>query len=382
METKAVASVNSTEPRLPPPIQLHPLETESREAVAGVVEKYLGTNWRISHHLNAQKDAQLMSSAPIYVWKRQGRNRAGLLILRANEPAIYWNTEQDCPYTLRLQVPVTFTHAGPWILVATLSKVERLLTLEDVWVAEGQALLQKKRYSERWASLGEAFAALNHQQYFLGCELRLVEPMSFTEFLDAADENPEEGTVWEFQPDIPLRRRLVWMIPGKKGKQSFIPLLKRPAVANATVVPTAAVAPPALYEDTTINELVQRVPLVQCNGPRPSHKAYTKPTTRPQPRIHVTAIPQLRAARLVRDTQTALPDSYFLYAAGGEQLGRVCVPRLAQSQELRSAFTKEKEALIVDVKWNETFSKYEVVRILDDSTPLSYAEMFHEYTNA
>lgn len=375
METKAVASVNSTEPRLPPPIQLRPLETESREAVAAIVEKHLGTNWRISHHLNPQKDAQLMSSVPIHVWKRQGRNRAGLLILRANEPAVYWNTEQDCPYTIRLQVPATFTHAGSWILVATLSKVERLLTLEDVWVANGQSLLQIKRYSERWAPLGEAFAALSHQQYFLGCELRLVEPMSFAAFLESADENPEEGTVWEFQPDVPLRRRLVWMIPGKKGKQSFIPLL-RPAKA------APAIAPAALYDDTAINELVQKTPLVQCNGPRPSHKAYTKPTTRPQPRIHVTAIPQLRAARLVRDTQTALPDSYFLYAAGDEQLGRVCVPRLSQSQELRTAFTKEKETLIVDVKWNETFSKYEVTRILPSDTPLSYREMFHEFGGA
>jgi hypothetical protein len=359
METKAQASANSSEPRLPPPIQLNPLETSSREDLAQVVEGYLGTNWRVSHHLNGQKDAQLLSSVPVYVWQRQGRNRAGLLVLRAGQPAVYWNTEQDCPYTLKLQVPATFTHSGTWILIATLSRTERLLTLEDAWVADGKSLLQTNRYSDRWPKLQEAFAALKEQQYFLGCELRLVQPMSFAHFLTVCNEKPEEGTVWEFQPDVPLRRRLVWMIPGSKGDRSAIPSLRRPASEMAK------------KDDTGF------IPLIKCTGSNPRHTAYTKPTTMPQPRIHTTVFAQQRAALLKKDTTTSLPDSYWLEAEGGASLGRVCVNRLSDSQMLRQA-TATANTLIVEVKYNESFKKYEVARILPDSTSLSAKDVFPE----
>jgi hypothetical protein len=363
METKAQASANSSEPRLPPPIQLRPLETQSREEVAKVIEGFLGTNWRISHHLNKDKDAQLLSTKPTYVWQRQGRNRAGLLVLQAGQPAIYWNTEQDCPYTLKLQVPATFTHVGVWIIIATLSRTERLLTLEDVWAAGGQSLLQSKSYSERWPKLCEAYVALSAQQYFLGCELRLVQPLSLAQFAERAGE---EGTVWEFQPDVPMRRRLVWMIPGKRGETSAIPQLKRPIMTEANII--------------TSSEGVSNtgfIPLIKCSGPQPKHVAYTKPTTRPQPRIRAPEIAQLHAARLKKDSKTALPDSYLLEAADNFDLGRVCVPTLTSSQQLRQA-TTGKDTIMVEVRFNSNFKKYEVVRLLDDSIGPSPANTFTE----
>lgn len=353
MDTRAKPSINSTDPKLPPPIQLRPLETESREAVAHMVEGFLGTNWRISHHLNAAKDAHLMSSVPIYVWQRQGRNRAGLLILQAGQPAVYWNQAQDQPFTLKLQVPATFTHAGPWIIVATLSKTERLLTLEDTWVADGQALLKGRRYSERWQETQQAFAALKDQQYFLGCELRLVEPMSFSQFLTVCDETPTEGTVWEFQPDVSMRRRLVWQIPGTASR-STIPQIKREVIRED---------PAASF-----------IPLVRCTGSAPKHTAHTKFTTQPQPRIHVQQIPQLRVALLSRDPP--MPDSYILEATNGAQIGRPCVAKLATSQMLkRESATGPRP---VEVAWNNNFKKYEVVRFLPSGTALSPMDTFGE----
>ena len=352
MDTRAKPSINSTDPKLPPPIQLRPLETESREDVAKMVEGFLGTNWRISHHLNVAKDAQLMSSVPIYVWQRQGRNRAGLLILRAGEPAIYWNQAQDQPFALKLQVPATFTHTGPWIVVATLSKTERLLTLEDTWVADGVAMLKDRRYSERWQHTQQAFAALKDHQYFLGCELRLVEPMAFSKFLTVCDEAPADGSVWEFQPDVPMRRRLVWQIPGT-GPRSTIPQLKREVVR----------------EDLN----AAFIPLVRCVGALPKHTARTKFTTQPQPRIHVQQIPQLRVARLSRDPP--MPDSYMLESADGI-IGRPCVSRLATSQMLQLGSADGPKP--VEVAWNSNFKKYEVIRFLPSETVVSSMDTFGE----
>jgi hypothetical protein len=177
--------------------------------------------------------------------------------------------------------------------------------------------------------------------------------MSFAKFLTVCDERPTEGTVWEFQPDIPLRRRLVWVIPGTKSERTKIPNKPIPRTETGFI------------------------PLIKCSGSNPRHTAYSKPTTMPQPRIHTTVFAQQRAACLKKDTTTILPDSYWLEADGGASLGRVCVNRLADSQMLRLA-TTGRNTLIVEVKYNETFRKYEVVKVLPDNTPLSAKDVFPE----
>ncbi len=365
----ATAVVTNSAPRLPAPVQLHPLDTKSREEVAAVIESLIGTNWRVSHHLNPQKDAHLMSTVPIYVWQRQGRNRAGLLLLRAGQPAVYWDTVKDEPSTLKLQVPATITHKGAVLLVATLSRIERLLTIEDIWANEGKNLLGSEKYSTRWNALQLVYDGLNKQQYFLGADLRLVEPLSFERFLSLCDEHPDEGTVWEFQPDVEGRRRLVWMIPGRGGIRSAIPALRK----QESHLKTAASL--GLGDDAIAKEMLTSIDLKRSEAQMPQHKAKLKPTTQPQPKIHTTKFAMQRCALLKRDTGTTLPDSYILWADEGAELGRICVPRMAQSQELRKAFTSANE-LYVDVKWNSNFEKFEVSQVLPNGTPLSPADAF------
>lgn len=368
----ASVSIRSSAPIFSAPIQLTPLESSARESVAAHIERHIGTNWRISHHLNVDKDAQLMSSVPIYVWQRNGRNRAGLLLLRADEPAIFWNLEQDQPYTLRLQVPATLTHKGTCILIATISKVEKIMTIEDVWTYEGRHLLREKKYSERWPILESIFETLNKQQYFLGADLQLIEPLSFDQFIAEADKQ-EQGTVWEFQPDVPLRRRLVWMIPGRAGIRSEIPGLR----IQDDIYKTSQRLGGA--DDAVANEILTNLQLKRSRAQMPIHSARIKPTTMPQPRIHKTTIDMQRCALLRPDKTTNLPDSYILEADGSEILGRICVPRLAQSQELKKKFfTEGTKELLVDVLWNTTFKKYEVLKILPQHSLLSPASMFHE----
>jgi hypothetical protein len=365
----ATAVVTNSMPRLPAPVQLLPLDTRSREEVAAVIESLIGTNWRVSHHLNPQKDAHLMATVPIYVWQRQGRNRAGLLLLRAGKPAVYWNTEKDEPVSLKLQVPATITHKGPVLLVATLSRIERLLIIEDIWANEGMNLLGSQPYSARWNALQVVYNALNKQQYFLGADLRLVEPLSFEQFLTRCDEHPDEGTVWEFQPDVEGRRRLVWMIPGRGGIRSAIPALRKQE-AQLKMAATLGIS-----NDAVAQELLTSMDLKRSEAQMPQHKATLKPTTQPQPRIHTAKLVQQRCALLRRDTVTQLPDSYILTADEGIEIGRLCVPRMAQSQELRKAFSVTNE-IYVDVKWNSNFEKFEVSQILPVNTPLSAADAF------
>jgi len=348
-------------------------DPRAREQIARDTEQYIGTNWRISHHLNAEKDAQIMSTVPIFVWQRQGRNRAGLLILRSDQPAIYWNTEQDQPYTLKLQVPATLTHKGTCILVATMSRVERLLTVEDVWAFEGANLLKTAGYSERWPVLEKVFHELNRQQYFLGADLQLIEPLSFSQFIETISERPEDGSVWEFQPDVPLRRRLVWMLRSAKAQVSQ--LGQNPAKDTFKIAQRITIGESA--DDSIADKILTNMQLQRSRGQMPTHVGTLKPTTQPQPRVHKLTIDMQRCALLRPDTTTMMPDSYQLEADGGAKLGRICVPRIQQSHELKKAFTAGAE-LCVDVKWNATFKKYEVTKLLPTGTPLSPASMFSD----
>ena len=353
-------------------IQLRPLDQKDRESVAEHTEKFIGSNWRISHHLKAEKDAGLLSSVPVFVWQRQGRNRAGLLILRAGQPAIFWNTEQDQPYATKIQAPATLTYKGTRVLVATLSKAEKLLTLEDIWVYESNSLLRSKKYSERWPILEDVFNELNKQSNainHIGCELQLVEPMSLDAFIAAAEASVEEGTVWEFQPDVPLRRRLVWSSIQDN---------------RATTKKTATVSfdKPLFigFDSATVPEpsdFLKKANLIYSKSQMPIHTGRLKPTTQPQPRVHSTIIQMQRCARLKLDPRTNLPDSYLLESIDGP-IGRICVPKLQQSQEFRKIFATKKE-ILVDVKWNPTFKKYEVSKILSDTVPLSAGTMFNDH---
>ncbi len=345
-------------------IQLRPLDQKDRESVADQTEKFIGSNWRISHHLKAEKDAELMSSVPVFVWQRQGRNRAGLLILRAGEPVIFWNTEQDQPYAMKIPVPATLTHKGICVLVATLSKAEKLLTLEDIWVHENNSLLRAKKYSDRWPILEDVFNELNKKSGGWGGEMQLVEPMSLDDFISAASGEAEDGTVWEFQPDVPLRRRLVWQV----SSSSETTTKRKPNIYDK---------PLFIGTESVANEILKKMDLTRSKGQIPVHTGRLKPTTQPQPRVHSTTIQMQRCARLIMDPRTSLPDSYLLESIDGP-IGRICVPKLQQSQEFRKIFASKKE-ILVDVKWNSNFKKYEVTKVLSDNVPLSANTMFNEH---
>ena len=275
---------------------------------------------------------------------------------------------------IKLQVPATLTHKGTCVLVATLSKAERILTLEDIWVYENNSLLRSKKYSERWPILEDVFNELNKQPgklISLGCELQLVVPLSLDEFITAAtDKEIEDGTVWEFQPDVPLRRRLVWSAT-KAHKTTPRQTYDKPLFVGMESYATAKPVP---------EDFLKKANLIYSKAQMPIHTGRLKPTTQPQPRVHSTTIQMQRCARLILDPRTSLPDSYLLESIDGP-IGRICVPKLSQSQEFRKLFETKKE-LFVDVNWNSNFKKYEVSKIISDTIPLSAGTMFNEHIGA
>jgi hypothetical protein len=74
-------------------------------------------------------------------------------------------------------------------------------------------------------------------------------------------------------------------------------------------------------------------------------------------------------------TKIGLPDAYSLEADGNKHIGIASISTMALSQEMR-AKSKDMPGIKVEVKWNEEFEKYQIVKILEQGTPVSAASFF------
>jgi hypothetical protein len=317
------------------PLSLRPVLPQVREAVAKQVEGLLGVEWRISHRFNEAKDGGLFRNERIYAWQREGRERPGLLVLgAASQPAIYWDMDRDEPLALRFQIPHGFLNDGYAVFVATLLRGERRLIFEDIWVHKGQRV-DGQPFSRRWKLLCSSFQQFNAQQIFLGFDMVLVQPRSLQDFATHA----EPGTIWDFQPESTHRKRIYYVVPGARIGLS----------AGAQVRAAEASAHIKLPPTVTKNVLKK-----------------------------TTAILSARFGRLRVDKTTTLPDAYILESADGTNVGRICVTRLAQSQELRTRSAAASEGFPVEVAWHSEFKKYEVLRLLPADSPLTSTSAFFE----
>ena len=281
--------INSSSHGAQAPLSLRPVLPQVREAVAKQVEELLGTEWRISHRFNEAKDGRNFKYDTMYAWKREGRERPGLLILGAgDQPAIFWDMDRDEPCALRFQVPFGFLRQGYAAFPATLLRGERRLILEDIWVRDGRKL-DTLPFSARWRQLVACYE-------------------QFT-----ARVGPSAGA---------------------QARQAD-------ATAHIKLPPTVT-------------------------------KNVLKKTT---------ALLTARHAMVRTDKTTTLPDSYVLESAEGTLIGRACVTKLSQSQELRAKFAAQPDGFPVEVAWHSDFKKYEIVKALPEGTPLTSASSFFEVDN-
>jgi hypothetical protein len=334
-QPRQTRSINSSSHVAQAPLSLRPVLPQVREAVAKEVEGLLGTEWRISHRFNETKDGHFFRNETIYAWKREGRERPGLLIIgAAQQPAIYWDMDRDEPYALRFQVPFGMLNDGYIALAATLLRGERRLILEDVWVHKGRRT-DNMAFSARWRTLCNIYQQITAQQLFLGFEVVLTQPRSLQQFLTDA----EPGTIWDFQPESGTRRRIYYVVPGARVGLS----------AGAQVRAAEAAAHIKLPPTVTKNVLKKTTQLLTA-----------------------------RFAKLRPDKTTTLPDAYILESADGVNVGRASVTKLAQSQELRAKMALCPNGFPVEVAWHSEFKKYEILRLLPTDSPLTSTSSFFE----
>ena len=320
------------------PIPLRPLVPEAREAVAQHVERILGSDWRLSHRFMLSRDEKAVATETYYAWKREGRERPGLLILTEEFPPVYWDMDRDQPYSIRFQIPFGFLRNGTHIFSVTLLRGEKRMIFEDVIAADGVKLFRSVPYSARWAKLVASFTAFTAQQLFLGFTLVLVEPVCLQTLIDSP---PQPGTIWDFQPESASRIRLYWICPGARVD------------ASAGAKARAAEATAHLKLPAEVNKNILK---------------------------RGSAVPTIRVAFAEPDRTLIVPDNYILTSSDDQQIGRASVSKLDKSIQLRAAFSKPDSPtkIPVEVAWNIEFNKYEIIRIMIEGTPVMSYSNFYE----
>jgi hypothetical protein len=76
-------------------------------------------------------------------------------------------------------------------------------------------------------------------------------------------------------------------------------------------------------------------------------------------------------------TKMILPDTYSLTSQEGISLGVASISTMELSQQLRKLVNDKTGGVPVEVKWNDSFNKYQIVRIMPEGTPVTTASFFY-----
>jgi hypothetical protein len=289
-----------------------------------------------------------LSNHTYYAWVRPAHLRPQWLILTDDMPLLLVDS-RDTTRMFSMRIPFDkrrIQHTGPIICEAAWDAQDHVLWIWDVVVWERQAIWSVVPYSQRWAHVKEVVGKiLDCGHPMSDAEVRVPEWITLKELMTSPEIDTAQ--VIDFQPEAPGQRRHVFRPANTDTEFKPVNYAERKMVATAAVsraVPAVAPAPaPAPVAPVSIPKLVV-APAIE---PKPVSGAVEQPTEKPT------------VARIRKDTSSKLPDTYILETVGGESLGLAAVRSLAMSKKLQTALVSNDSAL-VDIKWFEPFSKYEV----------------------
>ena len=281
---------------------------------------------KISDVYVSQNVRSVQSFSPtdkVYVGSRLGPVPSGYLILRADSPAIYWNTKIGIAHILKLVFDRRQVEkVGSIVLSATYYGNERKMVLEDVLYHNGSLIWSTLAFDERWKLLKNIcrFVIKPDTMGIQGFDVSVTKLESLETWCNRVDY--KDVFMWEFFVDKARTRRLLW-------RSDPAPVIHPIPSATRQTIPI--------------------IPIVQHVGPL--------------------------IARVEKDTSLNLPDSYVLYADNNVNIGAPSVKKLTISLALRSAAPCN-----VRVEYNDTFKKYEVVEVVENTQSLSPQAAFEKRT--
>ena len=261
----------------------------------------------------------------VYVASRLAPVPSGYLIFRPDSPAIYWNTRTGSAHIVRIQFDKRkLERVGSVVFSATFYGNEGKMVLEDVLYCNGFLVWHSKTFSERWNIMKDVCRNILRPDVMQNFELSIVPLQSLESWLKMDDYN--SVFMWEFIIDKAKTRRILWK-PVADKPVAEKPVVEKPVVEKATS-----------QSQSTSQRLI---------------------------------------AQIEKDTLLNLPDSYILFAKDKQQIGSPALKKLTISLALRAATTTSCK---VRVEFNETFKKYEVLEVVDNSEETSLYSAFDKRT--
>jgi hypothetical protein len=298
------------------------LDTAHISAIESLSRRFPFLRDRVEVHMPYHRAKPAFQSGPLWVWPKFDKRPVGFLVFLEDFPPCIWYPDRQEGMALRWIVPPLFCEKGATVCLANLLPSESVLQVEDLLIHQGTVLWTHMTFSKRWEALQEFWGSLPADQPLLGVTPRLVAPICLEDW----PHHYDFAIYWIIQPDHAGQPRWFWkdVVTPHAAPTYVAPQMKR----NAEV--------------TTI----------LC--------AYCTPYSK-----------------------MVLPDLYTLQSQEGDDLGLASISTLELSLSLRKQFSGEdgtSEAIhgvAAEVKWNDVFKKYQILRIMPSGTPITAQSFFH-----
>jgi hypothetical protein len=294
------------------------LDNDHISAIESLFKQFPFLNERVEIHMPFNRAKSTFSTGTVWLWPKFDKRPVGYLIFMEGFAPCIWYPERQEGMTFRWLLPPNFCQKGATVCLANILAGESVLQIEDIGISEGKDLWSHMTFSQRWNKLRDFWQSLPADQPLLAFKPRVVKPIS----LDQWPLHYDASIYWIIQPDHYKQPRWYWKdtvtIPDHKPVEFIAPMLKRG-----------------------------------------------------------TEIPNIMVAYLTPYAKAILPDTYSLYSQEGVSLGVASISTLHLSLEIRKVMTDKIQGIPVEVKWNENFNKYQVVRIMPDETPITTASFFY-----
>lgn len=294
------------------------LDKDHIQALESVFKTFSFLNERVEIHMPFHRAKNTFTSNNIWIWQKFDKRPVGYLIFIEGFAPCIWYPERQEGMTFRWLLPPNFCQNGPTVCLANILAGESILQIEDIVIYEGNDLWSTIPFSKRWNYLSIFWNKLPSNQPLLAFKPRIVKPLTIEEWEQVYDPSQ----YWIIQHDNWKCQRWYW-------KDTVTAIKKREYIS------------PTLQRKTTVTTLLS---------------ALCKPYS-----------------------QLNLPDNYQLYSQEGCPIGIASISTMYMSIELKKCISEKPDGVVVEVDWNEDFSKYKIIRILPDGTPISTLTFFTHF---
>lgn len=324
-------------------------EPAAHEATKRFVES-LGSDIRISQYADLFFASKKFASDKWFWLEPLGH--VGYLVYLPNQPAIWIDEQLRRSYKIPMRVSANVFEKKS-VFITSLSTVDSILRIEDVWMIEGE-VVRGKTFEERWDHVRE-FLTNSYIADSLLSKMN-VQPAKYSPLVAAKTWHPVPLMMIAQGNTQPRRFRVqISQVKAPERKQEYHGETQaiRRSQPHITPAPFKKVfnpeQKPLFVDDTPFTQVHEAVSLPEVVPVAAKQK--TLPDKQKTLRGKQKAIAKPHAD---------FPDTYDLWIDGVKK-GYAAVQDIQMSRNLKKLSSKE--SLSVEIEWNSEFSMYEITNI-------------------